>query len=74
MGRPLSLRVQGEFTDAKQMEDIVVGTYGDKTIFLKNVARIEDSVKERAQEAYNNGLQGGMVIIQKQSGEFRKYF
>ena len=36
MGRPLSLRVQGEFTDAKQMEDIVVGTYGDKTIFLKN--------------------------------------
>ena len=63
-----SLRVQGEFTDAKQMEDIVVGTYGDKTIFLKNVARIEDSVKERAQEAYNNGLQGGMVIIQKQSG------
>ena len=50
------------------MEDIVVGTYGDKTIFLKNVARIEDSVKERAQEAYNNGLQGGMVIIQKQSG------
>jgi acrB/acrD/acrF family protein len=68
LGRPLSLRVQGEFTDAKQMEDIVVGTYGDKTIFLKNVARIEDSVKERAQEAYNNGLQGGMVIIQKQSG------
>ena len=63
-----SLRVQGEFTDAKQMEDIVVGTYGDKTIFLKDVARIEDSVKERAQEAYNNGLQGGMVIIQKQSG------
>ena len=61
------MRVQGEFTDAKQMEDIVVGTYGDKTIFLKNVARIEDSVKERAQEAYNNGLQGGMVIIQKQS-------
>ena len=52
-----SLRVQGEFTDAKQMEDIVVGTYGDKTIFLKDVARIEDSVKERAQEAYNNGLQ-----------------
>ena len=28
----------------------------------------QDSVKERAQEAYNNGLQGGMVIIQKQSG------
>ncbi|WP_455498500.1 efflux RND transporter permease subunit [Coprobacter sp.] len=63
-----SLRVQGEFTDAKQMENIVVGTYDGKTIFLKDVARIQDSVKERAQEAYNNGLQGGMVIIQKQSG------
>ncbi len=63
-----SLRVQGEFSDAKQMEDIVVGSYGDKTIYLRDVARINDSVEERSQETYNNGKQGAMIIIQKQSG------
>lgn len=63
-----SLRVQGEFTDAKQMENLVIGTTGDRNIYLRDVARVEDTVAERAQEAYNNGKQGGMVVIQKQSG------
>ncbi len=63
-----ALRVEGEFTDAKQMENIVVGTFGDKPIYLRDVARVNDSVEERAQVAYNNGVQGAMIIVQKQSG------
>lgn len=73
-----SLRVQGEFNDAKQLENIVVGAQGGKTIFLRDVARIEDGPEERAQEAYVTGTsadgrkytseQGGLIIIQKQSG------
>lgn len=63
-----SLRVQGEFTDAKQMADLVVGYQGGKSVYLRDVARIEDSVEERAQETYNNGIRGGMIVIQKQSG------
>ena len=63
-----SLRVQGEFSDAAQMNDIVVGNFGGKTIYLRDVAVVHDSVEERAQETYNNGVQGAMIIVQKQSG------
>ena len=63
-----SLRVQGEFTDAKQMLDLVIGNRNGKSIYLRDVARVEDSVEERAQETYNNGIKGGMIVIQKQSG------
>ena len=63
-----SLRVQGEFTDAKQMLDLVIGSQNGKNVYLRDVARVEDSVQERAQETYNNGEKGGMIVIQKQSG------
>ena len=63
-----SLRVQGEFSDAAQMNDIVVGNFGGKAIYLRDVAVVHDSIEERAQETYNNGVQGAMIIVQKQSG------
>ena len=63
-----ALRVEGEFTDASQMNDLVVGTFNGQTIYLRDVARINDSIEERAQEAYNDGVQGAMIVIQKQSG------
>lgn len=63
-----SLRVQGEFTDANQMLNLVIGNRNGKTIYLRDVARVEDTVEERAQETFNNGIRGGMIVIQKQSG------
>lgn len=63
-----SLRVQGEFTEARQMEDIVIGSVDGKNIYLRDVARVEDRTEERAQETYNNGIVGGMIVVQKQSG------
>ncbi len=63
-----NLRVQGEFTDSRQMLDLVIGTKDGKTVYLRDVARVEDSIEERAQEAFNNGIKGGMLAIQKQSG------
>ena len=63
-----SLRVQGEFSDAKQMLDLVIGSQNGKNVYLRDVARVEDSVEERAQETYNNEEKGGMIVIQKQSG------
>lgn len=63
-----SMRVQHEFTDASQMNDLVVGHQGNKVIYLKDVATVEDGLEERSQETYNNGHKGGMIIIQKQSG------
>ena len=63
-----ALRVEGEFKDAREMENIVVGTNNGATIYLRDVARVIDTVEERAQEAYTDGKRGGMIIVQKQSG------
>ncbi len=62
-----SLRVEKEFKAAEEMLDIVVGYYGGKTIYLRDVARVVDGVEERYQESYINGKQGAQVVIQKQA-------
>ncbi|MCD8193197.1 MAG: efflux RND transporter permease subunit, partial [Tannerellaceae bacterium] len=63
-----SLRVEGEFTDASQMLDLVIGAVDGRTIYLRDVAEVIDTVEERAQESYSNGRRGGIIVIQKQSG------
>ncbi len=63
-----ALRVQGEFESSDQMKNIVVGSRDGRNIYLSDVARIDDSLEERAQQTFNDGKKGAMIIIQKQSG------
>lgn len=63
-----ALRVQGEFDESSEMNDIVVGSFDGKPVYLHDVARVEDSLEERTQRTYINGAQGAMIVIQKQSG------
>ena len=63
-----ALRVQGEFKDPKDMANMVVGYANGGVVHLSDVARIDDSLEERAQETYTNGVKGAMIIVQKQSG------
>jgi len=63
-----ALRVQGEFRDPKELNKIVVGTSAGKTVYLSDVATVNDKQEERVQESYTNGIQGASIIVQKQSG------
>ena len=63
-----TVRVEGEFDDPSQMLDVVVATRGATNIYLRDVARIVDDVQERTQRTFTNGVQGAMIIVQKQSG------
>ncbi len=63
-----ALRVEGEFKDARQIENIVVGSRNGANVYLRDVARVIDTVEERAQESFANDKRGGMIIVQKQSG------
>lgn len=63
-----SLRVEGEFKDPKDMENLVVGTRNGASIYLRDVASVVDGMQERAQKTFSNGVQGAMIIVQKQSG------
>ncbi|MBP5711177.1 MAG: efflux RND transporter permease subunit [Bacteroidales bacterium] len=63
-----TMRVEGEYPDAKLMNDIVVGSFNNKNVYLRDVAIVKDTLQERMQEVYNNGVRGAMIIIQKQTG------
>ena len=63
-----ALRVEGEFEDPKEIENLVVGASNGAAVHLSDVARIDDSLEERAQETFTNGVRGAMIIVQKQSG------
>ncbi len=63
-----SLRVQGEFKDPEEMKNIVVGASNGGVVHLSDIATIDDSLEERAQESFTDGQRGAMIIIQKQSG------
>ncbi len=63
-----SLRVNGEFKDAAELNKIIVGSAGGKTVYLSDVAIVNDAIEERMQESYTNGKQGATIVVQKQSG------
>ena len=63
-----ALRIKKEFSDPRELLDIVVGYRGGNAVYLKDVARVEDGLEERSQESYTNGTRGAQIIIQKQSG------
>jgi hydrophobic/amphiphilic exporter-1 (mainly G- bacteria), HAE1 family len=63
-----ALRVEGEFKDPSELNNIVVGNFNGKTVKLSDVAVISDKHEERLQESYTNGVQGAAIIVQKQSG------
>ncbi|MCQ2195927.1 MAG: efflux RND transporter permease subunit [Bacteroidaceae bacterium] len=63
-----TVRVEGEFDTPSQMENVIVSSRNGANVYLKDVARIEDNLEERAQRTFTNGKQGAMIIVQKQSG------
>ena len=63
-----TLRVQKEFTDPSELLDVVLGSVGGRTVYLRDVATVVDGAQEREQESYTNGERAARIIIQKQSG------
>ena len=63
-----TLRVQKEFSDPSELLDIVLGSVGGRTVYLRDVATVRDGNQEREQESYTNGMRSARIVIQKQSG------
>ncbi len=62
------LRVEGEFSDPREMENIVVASVAGSDIYLRDVAEVVDTLQERGQMSFTNGVRGATIIVQKQSG------
>lgn len=62
------VRTMGEFETIDQIGNIVIAYRNQTPIYLKDVAQIRDSFKERRNEVFVNGKPGIIISVQKQSG------
>ncbi|MFZ2324428.1 MAG: efflux RND transporter permease subunit [Ignavibacteriaceae bacterium] len=63
-----NLRLPSEFADANEINNIVIGSQNGRAIYLKDVAEVKDSLKDRTINVRLNGNKGLQIIVQKQSG------
>ncbi|UZD22610.1 efflux RND transporter permease subunit [Algoriphagus halophytocola] len=64
-----SLRVDGEFDDPMDLEDIIVKTDNQKIVYLRDVAEVKDTYKERSSYARSKNLPVVTINVVKRSGE-----
>ena len=62
------LRVEGEFTDSRQLNNIIVGTSGGNPVYLRDVATVKDTLKDTGLRERINGQRGLRMFVMKQSG------
>ncbi|MDI6606325.1 MAG: efflux RND transporter permease subunit, partial [Candidatus Omnitrophota bacterium] len=62
------IRLPGEFTDPEEINLVILGKYNEKYVYLRDVARVEDSFKEVTTLVRVNKKPAMMMMVQKQSG------
>ena len=62
------LRLEGEFKNSGDLNNIVVGNSMGRPVYLRDVAIVSDTLESRIQENYTNGRRSASIIVQKQSG------
>lgn len=62
------LRVEGEFENSSLIRDLVLGSFNGQAIYLRDVATVNDSIKEMTMDERLNGEHGVRLMITKQSG------
>lgn len=62
------LRLEGEFDESNELNNIVVGSNMGQSIYLRDVAVVKDTVQNRVMESYTNGSRSASIVVQKQTG------
>ncbi|MDD3687086.1 MAG: efflux RND transporter permease subunit [Bacteroidales bacterium] len=62
------LKVEGEFTESSQIENIILGSFNGQTIRIKDVAVVKDTIRDQSLDERVNGKTGIRMFVQKQSG------
>ncbi len=67
-GSKNNIRIIGEIKDPKELENIVVKSYGG-TVYLKNIATISFKEKEKTTYAREKGIEVVMLNVKKRAGQ-----
>ena len=63
------LRVQGEYVESREINDIVVTTTPDgRQIYMRDLATVRDTIKDISLEEKINGKDGVRLVVMKQTG------
>ncbi len=62
------LRTPGEFTDARQVEEVAIKRVGDRPVFVSDLARVVDGFEERSTYARMNGVPSVTLSVKKRTG------
>ena len=63
------IRTLGRFEKIQDVEEILISNIRGKKIYLGDIAKVEDTFKERNSIIFVNGKPGIMVSLQKESGK-----
>jgi HAE1 family hydrophobic/amphiphilic exporter-1 len=61
------VRVEGEFEDSERVKNLVIATSNGKSIRVRDVANVRDTIKDITQEQLVNREQGVVIFVTKQS-------
>ncbi|MBN3520062.1 efflux RND transporter permease subunit [Algoriphagus lutimaris] len=64
-----TLRIDGEFSDPMDLQNIIVKTDNQKIVYLRDVAEVKDTYKERTSYARSKNLPVVTINVTKRSGE-----
>ncbi|MEZ4998218.1 MAG: efflux RND transporter permease subunit [Bacteroidales bacterium] len=62
------IRIQGEFAESDLIANVVVGNYNGTNVFLRDVATVNDTIRETKLVAKIEGNRGMTMFVQKMSG------
>lgn len=69
MGRlDYQLRVEGEFQESSEIKNLVVGSNNGRNIYIRDIAIVNDTIKDLMVSERSNGRQGLKLMVMKQSG------
>ncbi len=62
------LRIQGEFPESYVLKNLVISSYNGQNVYLRDVAQVNDTIRESKLDTKINGVKGMSMYVQKQSG------
>ncbi|MBN1448920.1 MAG: efflux RND transporter permease subunit, partial [Bacteroidetes bacterium] len=62
------LRVEGEFTESAELNDLVVSHFQGKSVYLRDVAQVRDTLRDVSLIERIDGEKGMRLFVMKQSG------
>lgn len=69
MGRmDYPVKIEAEFKNSYEIENLIVGNFQGTPIYLRDVAKVEDRIKDISLEEKINGLDGLRMFVIKQTG------